>query len=158
MPEVGSVLPDFQIETPRSGQEREYLGIGEVANFSVTQVGSPLLIIEIAGVFCPQCHIQAPLFNTLHNRIRKNADLDSKVRMMVLAAGATDNETAYMKQQLHIPFPVLKDQGFTIHKMLGEPRTPFTMVVNKDRKVLFAHLGVINDMEGFMAQLMKLAQ
>jgi hypothetical protein len=44
---------------------------------------------------------------------------------------------------------VIPDESFTIHKVLGEPLTPFTIIANREGKVLFTHLGVIEDIDSF---------
>jgi len=79
MPATGSYLPDLKIEAPPSENDREYLGIaGDTGTFSIKQVNSPYTLIEIVGVYCPQCHAQAPLFNKLFYRLRKDPDLFKK--------------------------------------------------------------------------------
>lgn len=158
MGEVGTQLPDFQLQAPESLQDRQYLGIGEAPAFSIDQVNTPFTLVEVVGVYCPQCHIQAPLFNTLFHRIRKDPEVDSKVRMLAIAIGATPQESAYMKETFTLPFPLLRDPDFTVHKLLGEPRTPLTMIVAKDKRIVFSHLGVIEDMDGFMQQIQALVK
>jgi len=44
-----------------------------------------------------------------------------------------------------------------LHQLLGNPRTPFNLVVTKQGRVLWAHLGIIEDMNAFLATLKKLA-
>ncbi|MBL7213262.1 MAG: TlpA family protein disulfide reductase [Desulfobacteraceae bacterium] len=156
IPATGSYLPDLKIEAPASEKGREYLGIGDEKTFSVKQVNSPFTLIEIVGVYCPKCHAQAPLFNKLFYRLKKAPALFEKIRMLAIAAGANSTEVDYMKKEFSIPFPVVKDPRFEIHKSLGEPRTPFTMIVSKDGKVVFAHLGIIKDIDDFFLQIMKL--
>ena len=156
IPAVGSQLPEFKLETPASVKDQEYLGVKNSAQFSIHNVKAQVSIIEIVGVFCPHCHTQAPLFNTLFHRLKKNPKMDSKIRMMAIAVGTTPMEVAYMKEQLNIPFPLIREPDFATYKVLGEPRTPFTMVVNKDKKIVFAHSGVISDMDNFFAMLQKL--
>jgi hypothetical protein len=40
---------------------------------------------------------------------------------------------------------------------LGEPRTPFNIVTTREGKVLWTHLGIIEDMNAFYATLKSLA-
>lgn len=155
-PEVGSKLPEFQLLSPAAETDREYLGLGNSEKFSMDQVNAQLVLIEIVGVFCPQCHIQAPLFNTLFQRLKKNPEMGSKIKMVAIAIGATPMEVDYMREQFSIGFPLTRDPDFAIHKLLGEPRTPFIMIVAKDKKVIFTHLGVISDMDAFFVELQKL--
>jgi len=158
LPSEGSLLPQFRLDAPSSEQERAYLGIGDVKTFSINQIDAPYTLIEIMSVYCPQCHEQAPLFNKLFYRIKKNGKIAKKVKMMAVAIGANPTEVNYVKKEIRIPFPIVKDPLFEIHKVLGEPRTPFTMLVTREGKVLFAHLGVIEDIDKFLLQIGKLTQ
>lgn len=153
LPAVGSDLPEFQLETPKSEEERAYLGIRANPSFSIAQLKGELVLIEIIGVYCPRCHRQHPLFNKLFFRIKKNTEMYDKTKMMGIAVGANPIEVAYLKKEYRIPYPVIVDPNFQVHKVLGEPRTPFTMLVSKEKKVVFAHLGVIEDIDRFFLQI-----
>lgn len=158
LPKTGSTLPPIRLDAPAGKEELKYLGLGPGKPFFLPKVESQLVLIEIIGVYCPECHTQAPLFNQLFYRIQKDAGMAKKVKMMAIAVGATPMEVAYLKKEHQIPFPIIKDQYFVIHKLLGEPRTPFTMLVAKDQKVLFSHLGIIEDLNQFLSQIKKFIQ
>jgi peroxiredoxin len=93
----------------------------------------------------------------LFHRINKNAGLSKKVKFLGISAGATPMEMAYYVKQSRVPYPVLPDEKFLVHKQLNQPLTPYNMVVNKEGKILYAHLGVIEDMDGFFVTLKKMA-
>ncbi|MFH1349435.1 MAG: TlpA disulfide reductase family protein [Pseudomonadota bacterium] len=158
IPAVNSYLPEFLLVAPSSEIERTYLGIPPSGTFTISQVDCELLMIEIVGVYCPKCHTQMPLFNKLFHRINKDAALSKKVRIIAIAVGASPTELDYFKKEYRIPYPVFMDPEFKVHKLLGEPRTPFTMVILKNGKVVFAHLGVIQDMDQYLLQITNLLQ
>lgn len=153
LPFVGSVLPRFQMETPPDEADKKYLGIGKGGKFTWQQINAQVLLVEIIGVYCPQCHRQAPGFNRLFQRIQKDPRLGPKVKMLAIAAGGSATELGYVKQEFSIPFPIIRDTQYEIHKLLGEPRTPFTLLIDRKGKVLFTHLGVIEDMESFFNKI-----
>ena len=158
VPRVGSPLPKFQLKTPAGKEEGNYLGIGHSGKFSVQQVPAPFLIIEILGVYCPLCHTQGPLFNRLFYQIQKDSTLNRKIKMLAIAAGANATEVSYVRQETQIPFPVLEDAKFEIHKLLGEPKTPTTLILNRERKIIFSHVGVIEDINAFYNTIRNLTQ
>lgn len=158
LPKVGSYLPKLQLEAPAADQEIRYLGIGDAGGFSINQIGAPFALVEIVGVYCPRCHKQAPLFNRLFHMIQKIPELSSRLKMVAVAVGANATEVAYFQKHLRIPYPVLKDPKFEIHKRLGEPRTPFTMLITKEGRVLFSHLGVIDNMERFLVRIRRFVE
>lgn len=157
-PVVGSDIPGFQLKALESEKEIKYLGAVAAQSFSIRDLDCQLVLVEIIGVYCPQCHIQHPLFNKLFHRIRKDPGISNKVKMLGIAAGGNPTEISYVKKQYRISFPIIADPKFEIHKSLGEPRTPFTMLVTKQGKIVFAHLGVIKDIDKFFQQIKKLVQ
>lgn len=158
LPVAGSALPDFLLQTPSSEQERAYLGIENTGTFSIDQIKCKVLMLEIIGVYCPVCHIQLPRNKTLFHRIKKDALISGKIKILAIAIGATPTEVEYLKEQFHVPYPVVTDFNFKIHKLVGEPRTPFTMLITGGSKVVFTHLGTIEDMDKFYLELKKYIQ
>ncbi len=158
LPAVGTYLPKFKLETPPSENEKIYLGVEDLNTFSISQINCQLVLVEIIGIYCPQCHTQAPLFNKLFYRIKKRSEMSENIKMLAVAGGATSMEVAYLKKNFRIPYPIVKDYEYDIHKLLGEPLTPFTMLVTRDEKVVFAHLGVIEDIDKFFLHIKKLIQ
>ena len=157
-PAAGTLLPQFRLRPPDSKEERSYLGITGNDPFSIDQISAKIIMVEIIGVYCPHCHVQAPSFRKLYYRIKKDSELSKRVKMLAIAVGATPMEVAYLKKASRIPYPVLRDPKFKVHKLLGNPRTPFTFLVNKKGKILFEHLGVIGDIDKFLVQIKKFAK
>jgi hypothetical protein len=155
LPQKGSVLPALICALPASADERNYLGIGNDPTFGLEAIAADIIVLEIIGVYCPQCHIQLPHFNKLYFRVQKDPQLKARAKFIAIAVGANANEVAYLKEQFKIPYPVLADPQFTIHKQLAEPRTPFTMLITKNQKVAQAHLGIIADMDVFLQQIQQ---
>lgn len=155
LPKKGSTLPDFRVTAPDEKKDSDYLNLGAEKTFRIQDIDAKLLFIEIIGVYCLQCHKQLPSNRKLFFRIKKNSRLAQKVRMIAIAAGANTNETKHIVDQLEIPYPVLPDTKFQIHKILGEPRTPFTMLVTPDGKVKYAHVGLIKNMNRLYKKILK---
>lgn len=158
LPREGDVLPAFSLVSPQSPEDRAVLGLSDVATFSLGDVAAPCIIFEVIGVYCPECHKQAPLFDKLHARLAKDPNLSGRVRMLAMAAGATDKELEYLKKKGSYQFYVVNDPEYAAHKALGEPKTPFTMIVGSQGQVLYAHLGVITDMGGFYSTIERLCR
>ncbi|MDD4391816.1 MAG: hypothetical protein PHQ97_03590 [Desulfobacterales bacterium] len=145
IPAKGYVFPNLTLTSPASEQERTYLGIGNADTFTIDQVKSSIMLIEVVGVYCPQCHIQFPRNNKLFKMIQQNEKLGAAVKMFAIAAGATPMETAYLKKQANIQYPVIEDPRYENHKMLGEPKTPFTMIVRNNGLIEYTHFGTFAD-------------
>lgn len=156
VPEKGSVLPAIQFSSPLLPEDLAYLKVRGEA-FAIKDVNCQVLLVEIIGVYCPFCYEQAPLFNQLFRRIEKGK-LKNKVKMLGVAIGATVMEVDYLRKNGQYQYPIVRDETFIIHKLLGEPRTPFTMLLDKEGQVLYSHLGVIKNIDDFYDSLKKLVE
>jgi len=156
LPQKGSVLPPLRFSVPFLSEDQEYLTV-KPPTFTIEDVACKVLLVEVIGVYCPACYQQLPLFNTLVDRIRKGS-LRNKVKMMAVAAGGTVMEVEFLRKDGQYRYPIVHDEKFTIHRALGEPRTPFTMLVNKNGRVLYSHVGVISDIDDFYASIKTLVE
>jgi peroxiredoxin len=156
LPKKGDTLPHFELQTPDSKKAKEYLGVSQ-PSFRLGDIPGRLVLVEVIGVYCPQCYQQAPLFNTLFNRIEKGK-LKGQVKMLAIAAGGNNNEIKYLYEQVQYSFPVTPDPQFEVHKLLGEPRTPFTLLVDPQGKVLYTHMGVIENMDALLKTINDLVR
>ena len=145
IPRKGTMLSGFRLPAPGNSRDREYLGL-KGDSFDLPDLECRVSIIEILAVYCPLCHQQLPAFNKLFARLNRK-DLSRKVKMFGVAIGATEAEVEFLRSDASFEYPVVQDEQFTIHKMLGEPKTPFTMVVTAERNVIYAHQGVIDDID-----------
>ncbi|MFZ2448732.1 MAG: TlpA disulfide reductase family protein [Syntrophobacteraceae bacterium] len=147
LPQKGGMMPSFQLPSPAIEGDRTYLGV-KGATFTLSEVDSPLLVVEIIGVYCPYCYEQAPIFNKLHARLEKK-NLGNKVKMLAVASGGTATEVEYLRKKDSYAFPVVQDESYAVHKLLGEPRTPFTILMSRDGKILHTHQSIMEDIDGF---------
>jgi hypothetical protein len=155
-PEKGGAFPSFQLLAPPLETDVSYLGLKE-STFRLKDVSCQVLVVEIIGVYCSRCYQQAPLFNKLFTRLNRKS-LANKVKMLAIAAGGTANEIQHLRKTGSYEFPVVSDETYAVHKLLGEPRTPFTLLVDSEGRVLFTHLGVIEDVDTFYQQIVELVK
>jgi hypothetical protein len=156
IPKKGGRLPAFELQSPAIEKDRAYLGITKPV-FRLADIRANLVLLEIIGVYCPSCYRQAPIYNNLFNRIEKSA-LKGKVKMLALAAGGNQAEIQSLKDQKQYSFPVVPDPVFEVHKLLGEPRTPFTLLLSPEGNLLYTHLGVIEDLDAFWKTITELVR
>jgi len=156
LPQKDATLPAFQLPAPTSDNDRKYLGVNG-PSFQLKDVECQVLLVEILGAYCPLCYQQAPLFNKLFARLSKR-DLGDRVKMLGVAIGATAMEVDHLRKNGSYEFPIVQDESFSAHKLLGEPRTPFTMLIARDGKVLYTHLGVIEDVDALYQVIQDLVK
>lgn len=144
VPRVGDTLPAFTMAPLPVEEDAAALGLDTNRAFTLADIRTPYVMVEILGVYCAICHEQAPHLARLYKRLRKTK-LDQKVTMLGIAAGGTPMEVKYIRKKDYL-FPVAADTKFEIYGQLAEPKTPFTMIVDRQGTVVYAHRGLIPDM------------
>ena len=160
-PPAGGTLPDFTLPLPVKGAERDYLGLSSRGNFTVSDIKAKVVLIEIFSMYCPFCQKDAPNVNKLYEAIETNPALRGKIKLIGIGVGNSVYEMDVFRKRYNVPFPLFPDADFTLHKLLGETRTPYFIAVriNEDRthKVVYSKAGNFGDVAPFLDNLVKLA-
>lgn len=149
----GTTLPSFEMEVPASPEGRSYLGLNESKQFSLSDVQSRLIVFEVFSVLCTVCPKQAPNLNRLYSIIEADPVLKKDIKFIGLGAGDSEKKVTAFGQTYHVPFPLIPDPQRIVHKKIGRPGTPTTMILDKSGKVLYAHLGQTDNFEELLATL-----
>jgi len=152
LPAAGQTLPALNLKAPAFGQDARELGVAGKKTFRLQDLRAKVIVLEVIGVYCSECAKQVRAFNTLYARLARRIQA-GEVRMLGLAAGGTDLEVQSLRQTGIYAYPIVADEKYQNHKLLREPKTPFTMLVTPGGKVLYAHLGVDDDIEGLLARI-----
>jgi peroxiredoxin len=160
-PSVGGTLPAFTLPSPGSSAERDYLGLGSGSSMRVTDIKAKVVLVEILSMYCPFCQKEAPMVNKLYGAIEGDPNLKGKIKLIGIGVGNSAFELDVFRKRYNIPFPLFPDADFTLHKLLGETRTPYFIAVqineDKSHRVIYSKAGSIGDVAPFLENLVKLA-
>jgi peroxiredoxin len=160
-PQKGDVLPDIKIPVPHTNADKTYLGVEGAEFFTIPQIKARAVIIEIFSMYCPYCQREAPEVNRLYSLIENNPGLKGKIKLIGLGTGNTRFEVEVFRKNYHVPFPLVPDEDFTIHKGFGEVRTPYFIGVriNADgtHQVVYSKLGGLEGAEQFLQLVVQLS-
>jgi peroxiredoxin len=110
-------------------------------------------------MYCPYCQKEAPNVNELYRLIDKRADLRDRVKIMGIGVGNTPFEVDVFRTEYGIEFPLFPDEQFSVHKSVGEVRTPYFFVIriNKDgsNKIVYSKVGSIQDPGRFLEMIIE---
>lgn len=155
---VGQNLSELTFNAPYTLEEQTYLGITDQQNFTLNDLDADFFLIEVVGAYCPVCHAQSTEINHLFNRIIRDEKLGQRMLMFSVSPGSTKMEIEYLKSTWNAPYPILEDYDYVFHKALGNPDTPFTLIVSQDGMVHYAHLGRIPELSVFLEKIRMIVQ
>ena len=158
-PKVGSDFPEIELSKPSNPAELQYLGLSGSGLFKVQQVKSDVVIVEIFSMYCPYCQGEAPNVNRLYALIEGNPLLKDKFKIIGIGINNSIFETDIFKKKYKVEFPLIPDGDFKLHKIMGEVRTPYFIVVKlsggKSPEVIYSRLGALENNNIFLEQVVK---
>ncbi|OQX06294.1 MAG: hypothetical protein BWK80_50960 [Desulfobacteraceae bacterium IS3] len=157
-PAVGETCPDIRLSFPKNSEHLTYLGLASQGNtFSPAQIKADMVIIQIFSMYCPHCQKDAPNVNGLYRGIETNDKLKGKIKLIGIGVGNSEFETDYFRKSYDVKFPLFPDPDFVVHKLVGEVRTPYFIVIrlNKDgsHTVVYSKLGSIGEPSEFLKNI-----
>lgn len=160
-PMEGDVLPDMDLPVPQNPIHGEYLGIRNGKTFKIPQIKADFVIIEIFSMYCPHCQREAPTVNDFYMKIQNDDKLKDKFRMIGIGVGNSEFEVDFFRKKYDVLFPLFSDVDFTIHKLLGEVRTPYFIGIQildtNNHRVFYSQLGGPDDSRQFLDKILQTA-
>jgi len=160
-PAVGKPLPDFVLAAPKDSAARGYLGIAGGSSFRIADIKAQAVVIEIFSMYCPYCQKDAPLVNELYRKI-EGGPHKGKIKIVGIGVGNSAFEVETFRKKYAIPFPLFPDGDFALHRLLGELRTPYFIVVRLSPgavpQVVYAKLGGFEQVDPFLGLVVKSAE
>jgi thiol-disulfide isomerase/thioredoxin len=159
-PPVGGVLPDFKLSMPGFADKR-YLGISGFGSFGIPEINAKLVIIEIFSMYCPFCQREAPNVNQLYEKIQQDPGLRDAIKIIGIGVGNSPYEVDVFKKRYNVPFPLFADGDYSIHKKIGEVRTPYFIGVkispDGSHQIVYSKLGGFEGADQFLVTMRRLS-
>ena len=160
-PAIGESLAPFKLPIPQDARDQSYLGLSGTGQFTIAQIEAKVVIIQIFSMYCPVCQKEAFRVNKLHRTIQKRKDLKDKIRIIGIGTGNTPFEVNFFRKKYEVDFPLFPDENLSIHRILGELRTPYFIGVKINRdgsdQVFYSRLGQFKDINRFLKRIVELS-
>lgn len=156
---IGEQLLSITLQAPEKKRDASYLGVEGTGSFRIPDIACEVLLVEIFSMYCPHCQKEAPSLNEFFRLLRNSDRYADRIKMIGIGVGNSDFEVEYFRKQYDIRFPLFPDQDFTIHKILGEVRTPYFIGIrfkkNGSSEVFLSESGPRGKPEVFFSELVK---
>jgi len=156
-PSEGGTLPKISIPVPQDQAYRQYLGLKGGGTFLIPQIKAKVVLIQIFSMYCPHCQKDAPVVNEFFSKLSEDSNLKDTIKLIGIGAGNSDFEIDFFRKQYGIKFPLFSDGEFSIHKILGEVRTPYFIAIkigkNGTHKVVYSKLGGVDNSDEFLKKV-----
>jgi thiol-disulfide isomerase/thioredoxin len=160
-PEKGGVLPEIILSVPSEAKHQTYLGVTGKSRFAIPQIKADVVLIMIYSMYCPFCQNDAPVVNKFYRKVSNDPSLKEKIKLLGIAAGNSAFEVDVFAKKFDVKFPLFPDNNFSIHKMLGEVRTPYFIGVKMKKDgthtVFYSKLGEMEDADKFLKSIISLS-
>jgi thiol-disulfide isomerase/thioredoxin len=157
--DVQEPWPAVSLPLPSDPILRQYLGILEGDTFTVDDMVSEVVVIEIFNMYCPFCQREAPHVNELFTLIHGRADLNRRLKIIGIGVGNSDFEVDFYRRSYSVAFPLFADKDFEIYEKIGKVRTPYFFILKRDAngrfQVAFVHAGGFKTPETFLKEIVK---
>jgi hypothetical protein len=155
-------FPIFELPIPQNNAHAKYLGITGPGNFKITQIKSPVLIIEIFSKNCAHCQNATPLVHRLYLAIQARPDLKEKIKIIGIGANNDTDDVDLFRKRYNVPFPLFPDPHDAISKKLGAVILPTFIGVKNNgdgtmEKFLFQS-DEFRDANSFLGEILERAQ
>jgi len=152
---IADQVGNLQFAAPIFPDDAKYLGLGKTGPFTLKDIKAPYVLLDVFATTCPHCLMQAPTLNALFNMASQHPK--TKEALKFVGSGAGDNELKIKawKQMQQVPFPLLPDTDRKIFNVLKLPGTPVTVILNKDGKVIWSHIGALENAEATLKEIIK---
>lgn len=157
----GDLFPEVVLKPPVDSKDRIYLGISGEAPFAVKDIKAKVILVEIMNVYCASCQNMAPIYNKLYALIDSQPEIRKQIKIIGIAAGNDDQEIKIYRDHFQVPFPLIPDAQYVMHKAIGGSPTPFSILVRRGPKgkmvvVASTHLGFNEHYEELLSEMKSL--
>ena len=91
-------------------------------------------VLDFAASWCKPCWKALP-------HLQEFANANPNIKVVVVSVDDTENGRDMLVKKLKLTMPVVWDEGHKIAETYNPPGMPTTMILDKDGKIVYSHVG-----------------
>ncbi len=131
---VGETFPDTAMKAPGRLTDRSYLGLASDAAFSIKDIQADMVLVAMLNIHCMPCQEEALVYNDLFEQIEADDSLRDRIKILGVGVGNNQTEINAFREEYAVRFPLGADLQFELHEAVGEPGTPFSVLVRLEKE------------------------
>ncbi len=148
-------LASIQFKLVGLEKSAEKLGLPGKKHFSLQDLNTEIIVIELFSMYCPHCQREAPKVNKLYQRLQDSKGLAGRTLFMGIGVGNTPYEVKIFGKKYSVGFPLIADPELKVEAALKkQTRTPTFIVLrrvnDKEFKLVHSVVGPIDDITQFI--------
>lgn len=157
-PKVGQQVGTMKFAKPMSDEDAKYLGLAKAQEFTLKDIKAPYVLVEQFSTTCPHCLHQAPVLNNIFALVQQDPGLKEKVKILAVGQGDIPEKLMMWKAFNKVPFPLIPDVDSNFGKAINFSPYPVTLLLDKNGKILVAHIGAFESADEVLKELKKTAK
>lgn len=123
---VKEPVPALTLPLPESLEHRKYLGLEGLSGetFTLSDIKTDVLLIELFSMYCPYCQAEAPLVNRFYELAQQQKSLGTVVKVIGLGASNSRFEVDHFRDTYDIAFPLFADEDLSMYEQFEGEGTP----------------------------------
>jgi hypothetical protein len=154
--EKGDSFVGLEFPAPGTEEAMQYFGLDKNESFGLDQLEKEYVLFKVVDVYCSVCHRAAFAFNRLYLFIQEDTSLADKLCLFIVAPEATPTEVGYLYQSWETPYPILGDFEDILPAKIASLITPYTILADREGRVLYAHYGPTPNTREMIRQLKEI--
>ncbi len=156
MVEKGDSLVGLEFPAPGTEENMRYFGLDKNESFGLDQLKKEYVLFKVVDVYCSVCHRAAFAFNRLYLFIQEDTSLADKLYVFIVAPDATPSQIGNLYHSWETPYPILGDFEDILPANISSLITPYTILADREGRVLYAHYGPTPNTREMIRQLKEI--
>lgn len=150
-----------RLPLPTDSAQKDYLGLAAGESFSLTDIDSEYIIVEVFSYYCSLCRKEAADVNRVFSMIGKNPNLKNRLKIIGVGIGSDADEVLDFRKKHSVLMPLFPDKKLRIMKELNARVTPTFVLLKKGPdnalEKVWSKTGSLGTPEKFLAEVEKQA-